>query len=78
MALSIFLLTVICSSELKIQSLMVFIDEKLNWKRHFDPIAQKVSKGREAMGRVSNIVLKIKSRYVLKKMWFPLQRVVYS
>ena len=32
------------------------MDEKLNWKKHFDHIAHKISKGLGAMGRVRNIV----------------------
>jgi len=34
----------------------VYVDEKLNWKKHFDHIAHKISKGLGAMGRVRNIV----------------------
>jgi hypothetical protein len=34
----------------------VFIDEKLNWKKHIEHIASKISKGIGAMGRVRNIV----------------------
>jgi len=34
----------------------VFIDEKLNWKKHIDHIASKISKGLCAMGRIRNIV----------------------
>ena len=34
----------------------VFIDEKLNWKKHIEHIASKISKGLGAMGRVRNIV----------------------
>ncbi len=34
----------------------VFIDEKLNWKKHIDHVASKISKGLCALGRVRNIV----------------------
>ena len=34
----------------------VLVDKKLNWKKHFDHIAQKISKGLGAMGRLRNIV----------------------
>ena len=36
----------------------VFIDEKLNWKKHIAHISSKISKGLGAMGRVSNILPK--------------------
>ena len=34
----------------------MFIDEKLNWKKHIEHVTSKISKGLGAMGRVRNIV----------------------
>ena len=34
----------------------IFIDEKLNWKKHIEHIAIKISKGLGALGRVRNIL----------------------
>ena len=34
----------------------VYIDAKLNWKRHIEYIAMKISRGLGALGRVRNIL----------------------